>query len=218
MSFEYSCFVSYPHGQRDVMVPLIENFVDGLEREILLQTTKEVFYDGKLDSGERLEVLGPILCRSVCMILFYTPLYFDENHLYCARELKAMHDLEERRLKRLGNKGQGLIIPIILRGPDSFPRALKKDRLYTDFTTIDLNNRNYSIRTKFAGKIREIAEYIIKRCKQFENLSPQFIDDCDKFRLPSEEDARHFVEGVLEKKIVENQVPFLNRTKKTERN
>src|SRR5215213_3124959 len=105
MPFEYSCFVSYPHSQRDIMMPFIEDFVKGLEKEIFLEIDWGVFYDGMLDTGDRLEeVLGPKLCKSVCMILFYTPLYFQQKHLYCARELKAMHDLEQKRFRKLGSR------------------------------------------------------------------------------------------------------------------
>src|SRR5688572_26629049 len=115
MPYEYCCFISYPHGQNNVLVPLIKKIVEALEKEIGTQIRQEVWLDSKFLQGGHIiqDEIGARLCKSACMILFYTPLYFDSEHLYCARELKAMQYLEERRLKLLKEKGNGLIIPVI---------------------------------------------------------------------------------------------------------
>ena len=73
------------------------------------------------------EEIGPDLCKSACMILIYTPLYFDTEHIYCARELKAMQESGSTApLRLIGDKGKGLIIPIVLRGEKTLPKGLKR--------------------------------------------------------------------------------------------
>src|ERR1700743_854624 len=139
MAYDYCCFISYPHGQDNVLVPFVEDFVSGLELEIKAITRKKVWTDYNfLKGGNRLdEEVGPGICKSVCMILLYTPLYFDCDHTYCAREFKAMQDLETKRMAVLADKGKGLIIPIVLRGEKRFPKALSEKRLYYKFTDIE---------------------------------------------------------------------------------
>jgi hypothetical protein len=142
------------------------------------------------------------------MILFYTPLYFDTEHTYCARELKAMQDLEERRLQTLKDKGKGLIIPVILRGVKRFPPSLKETRKYWDFTKKLLNKPDDKIQEMYAQEISEIAEYILDQCDLLEQDTKQLPHDCEAYRLPSSEDAKTFVETVLGKRIVEVPMEF----------
>jgi hypothetical protein len=211
MSFEFSCFISYAHGQRNVMVSFINDFVDGLEREIYAQINKTVFVDKYLEGGDWLdESISLNLCKSACMILVYTPLYFATEHVYCARELKAMQDLEERRLKLVENK-KGLIIPIIVRGKENFPQVLNKRKVY-DFTSIEFNDPGDVFRAKFASEIKAIAQYIVDRCHQLDKISSQLSHNCEAFRLPDADEARQFVETVLRKEIVDNPVLFPTRT------
>lgn len=216
MPFEYCCFISYPHGHNDVLVPRIEDFVAGLEQEIYAVSRKKIWVDVRnLQGGSRLNgTIGPELCKSACMILIYTPLYFDAEHTYCARELTAMHQLEEQRMKLLGDPGNGLIIPIILRGKKEFPKVLQ-DRGFHDFTDILLSNPDDKIRVKHAEKIKKIAEYVIERCNHLEKVAPHLTQDCQEFRLPSSEDAKKFVEQVLEHEISDVAVPFVLRSSKS---
>lgn len=213
MAYEYCCFISYPHGQDDVLVPLVKELVKGLETEIYAQTRKRIWIDYEyLKGGSRLDdEVGPDICKSACMIVIYTPLYFDTEHTYCARELKAMQDLEEQRMKLLKDKGKGLIIPVILRGANRFPTALSQKRLYYKFTDIQFNNPKDKIHVKYAKEIMEIAEYIIDRCARLDEVADEFPHDCDQFCLPSHDEARKFVETVLGQKITEVPVPFVVR-------
>lgn len=213
MAFEFCCFISYPHGQKDYLKPYIKNFVKGLENEVYAQTKKKIFVDYDcLEGGNWLdEKIGPSICKSVCMIFLYTPLYFDTEHTYCARELKAMELIEKQRMDLLKDKSNGLIIPIILRGPKRFPEAIKKRRIYYDFNDIEYNDPNVTISTKFPKEIKKIAEYIIDRCydlKAIENHQ----HNCDAYPMPSEQEAIEFVETVLGEKIVDAPVNFVNRT------
>jgi hypothetical protein len=217
MAFDYCCFVSYPHGQDDVLVPFVNDFIDGLKTEIYAQTRKKVWSDYEfIKGGNRIdEQIGPDLCRSACMILLYTPLYFDTEHTYCARELKAMQGLEEERLQLLKDKGKGLIVPVILRGQRRFPKTLSEKRLCYEFTDIEFNNPAEKIRVKFAKQIKEIAEYIAERCEVLDEIAAQLPHDCDQYSLPSLSDAKEFVETVLKKNITEVAVQFVVRKEET---
>jgi hypothetical protein len=212
MAYKYCCFVSYPHGQNDVLVPLIEKFVEALEKEIGAQIRNEIWLDRKLLKGGQIldAKVGSALCKSACMLMFYTPLYFDLEHLYCAQELQAMMDLETKRLQSLQEKDNSLIIPIILRGEQKFP--LNKNKLYYKFTDIDFNNPVEQIPTKYAKEIRLIAEYIIERFDELAQVVDAPLDDCNTYSLPSEDEAKAFVESVTKKKMTSVEVPFVGRT------
>lgn len=202
MAFDFCCFISYPHGQDNVLVPFVTDFVDGLSKEISAQSRKEIFTDYKfLTGGSRInEKIGPSLCKSACMIVFYTPLYFDAEHTYCARELRAMEKLEEARLAHLKDKGDGLIVTVILRGAKKFPKALEAKRKYYRFDDIDLNDPADKIQVRYASEIREIAEYILDRYDRLEEVAAHIKQDCDAFCLPSEEEAREYIATLLGRK------------------
>jgi len=203
MAYEYCCFISYPHGQQDVLVPIVKDFVQGLEREIGAQIRQPVWFDRSLRGGSLIDpAISTGICKSVCMIMIYTPLYFDKEHTYCAQELKAMQDLEQERLKDFTDKSKGLIIPIILRGEKKFPEKMKTRKFY-DFTNYLFNGSSKKLRQAYAAQIREIAAYIIDCCDVLENASGAISHDCDKYGLPTSEDAKRFVESVLKKEIQE---------------
>jgi hypothetical protein len=197
MAFEYCCFISYPHGQDDVLRPIVKNFLEGLEVEIkALTRTKPAWTDHIMKGGNKVpETIGLNLCKSACMILLYTPLYFDAENVWCAREFQAMQKLENKRLCLLADKSNGLIIPIILRGENKFPKSISNIN-YIKFTDIEFNNPRHKIRVKYASKIKEIAEYIVDRCKELDAASNNISHDCSQFALPSPEEAKRFVENL----------------------
>jgi hypothetical protein len=197
-----------------VLVPFVNDFVAGLETEIGALSRMSVWVDYKfLKGGHRLDdEIGPRLCKSACMILLYTPLYFDTEHLYCAREFKAMQHLEEQRNRLLKDKGKGLIIPVILRGEKKFPTVIRQERLYYRFTDIELNNPAERLRVKYAKEIKEIAEYIVDRCEFLHEVAGAMNQNCDEYCLPKPNETKAFVEEVLGKKMSDVVVPFVSRT------
>ena len=202
MDLQYSCFISYPHGQENVLVPIVEDFVKGLKTELGTQDRRPVWFDKTLTAGQRLDpAVGVGLCKSGCMIMIYTPLYFDEEHTYCARELKAMQDLEKERMKFLADKTYSLIIPVILRGEKGFPEAMKQT-LYYDFTQVAFNSRSVKVRQKYANDIQKLADYIKARLDSLDKVAALLKHDCDNHCLPTIEVARSFVKEVLGKSIV----------------
>ncbi|HEX8336438.1 MAG TPA: toll/interleukin-1 receptor domain-containing protein [Pyrinomonadaceae bacterium] len=209
MAFDFCCFISYPHGQDDVLVPFVKDFVEGLSKEVKSQSRTPIWIDYQyLKGGSRIGAkIGPSICKSACMIVFYTPLYFDAEHTYCARELRAMEKLEAARLAHLKDKSDGLIITVILRGAKKFPKALE-DRKFYRFDDIDLNDPVDKIQFRYKSNIREIAEYILERYDSLVEVAGDIKQDCDAFCLPSEEEARDYVAKLLGRKEAPTADPF----------
>ncbi len=126
-----------------------------------------------------------------------------------------MEILEEERRKKLEDKIErdlGLIIPVILRGPDKFPSAIKAKRQHYQFDEIDLADPEVKIRSRYASQIRMIAKYIINCYEKLDELSDHMNVDlcssCNEFILPSDDDVKDYVEGILGKKMRRIPVPF----------
>jgi hypothetical protein len=124
-SFKYACFVSYCHGQYELMTSFIDQLKSALDAYLDPLLDEGVFIDtGRLLPGYKYnETLAQAICQSVCMVVVYSPKY--ERHDYCVREYEAMVKLEGSRRALLGAAGQGrgFIIPVILRGSDNIRSA-----------------------------------------------------------------------------------------------
>lgn len=185
-SAKYLCFISYASSNEDFVDDLGEALGTELERWV---RGKGLFiYKKKLHGGDFIdEIIQSALCKSLCMIIIYTPSYFDKDNTYCAREFKAMEALEEQRLSHISSSEEskhGLIIPIIFRGAEHFPEEIKNKRHYVDFSNYYACYKKLSKHPKYAKEITNIAEYIFNLYK---NLDDECIfKDCDKFKLPSQ--------------------------------
>jgi hypothetical protein len=203
MPFEYSCFISYRHYTGDLGISFIEEFHKALSDELELRTEKKVFIDReRLKPGYFYnEVLAESLCRSVCLIVIFSPTYFDIAHTYCAREYKAMEKLEKERLKLLANPTKpkhGLIIPVIFRGGDQLPAKIKNRIHYADFQSFSMRGPKMQEHGDFAPKIEEIADYIYNCCLAFDSLPVDPCINCSGFTLPKDRDIKRFLEGVIQ--------------------
>ena len=111
------------------MKHFIEDFHDALSSELEplidpLRVYRDVL---RLEGGDFYnQALARSLCESVCMIMIFTPTYFNSDHTYCTREFAAMCRIEEARLR--ANAEHGLIIPVVLRGFDQLPDEVKSRR------------------------------------------------------------------------------------------
>ena len=201
MPFQYACFISYPHGKGR----LVKSFIDEL-RNALTDYLEPFFGSGQLvfldedrmSGGDILDdKLAVELCKSVCMILVFSPRYFDPTHPYCAREYRAMEALEKQRLARVSKwSDHGLIIPVVFRDPDGLPEPLKR-RVYWDFSTYTLVEPGIGNNKEYASKIVKIAETIHKWYKELETCTPHPCTNCDKYQLPSETDVANWLQTVL---------------------
>jgi len=132
------------------------------------------------------------------MIALFTPVYFNEQHTTCAREYFAMQQLEQKRLQTLpiSDRSKGLIIPIVLRGEERLPAEIKATRQYYNFekyALCDLRRNNKAYRTELV----KIAQYVFERYQAFYHLGIDLCKDCLKFKLPTNEEIKPWLRGVI---------------------
>lgn len=209
MAFAHSCFISYRHtkGYKGQVETL--RIVDELKAELEMLVAEEVYRDTERLKGADFynESLARAICRSVCMVVLFWPTYFDDAHLFCAREFKAMEKLEAQRLRLLPADEQlhGLILILALRNFDQIPAEIKKQRLCKDFESYTLK-RNLRWDPRFRADMKEIASYIAGRCRAFGQLPAETFTGCAAFSLPSEDEVRPWVRNNRSPVV-----PFTNR-------
>jgi hypothetical protein len=191
MAFKYSCFISYCHGQHDLIKGFIDQLKKALKAELETLLDEEVFIDEeRLKPGyEYNEELARAICESVCMVVVYSPRYV--RHDYCVREYEAMRRLEERRRALLGPAahGRGFIIPIILRGDADILARARRDKHYADFSRFTLATPDISRNPEYVDEIRRIAGVIYEQYALFRNAGSDPCASCLDFRLPPASDV-----------------------------
>jgi hypothetical protein len=192
-------FISYRHGQYDLMRDFTTDFCAALrcELEPMLDGGGIYLDNDRLRGGDFYnEALARNLYESATMVMVYTPTYFNYEHTYCAREYKAMEALERHRLSTLGvslDRSHGLIIPVVLRGARYLPDEIKRSRQYYDFESFQLGGRRLNRHPRFAPAIREIANYICDRYNELRALPKGVFDDYEQFSLPNETEIGSFL-------------------------
>src|SRR5918911_24477 len=103
MAFEYSCFISYRRSQHRLVERFVSALAETLSEEVEAYTKLPIFPDTEQAEGNEdiEETRARALCRSLCMVVVFTPIYFSRTNTYCAREFKAMEALEKERLSAL---------------------------------------------------------------------------------------------------------------------
>lgn len=169
MAFKYACFVSYAHGQYDLVKGFIDQLKAALKSELEPLLDEEVYIDEeRLKPGYRYnEALALAICESVCMIVVHSPKYW--RHDYCVREFEGMEALEVSRLTLLGGSaGPGsFIIPIVLRGDDELPDRISGNKHYANFSKFTLAAPDIIRNPEYIGEIRRIAGVIYDMYKTF---------------------------------------------------
>lgn len=135
MSFEHPCFISYTAGRHRLMPRFVGELYRSLCDELdTLQKKQAFFAKEDLEGGALSEKeMGVALCGSVCLVMVYTPRYFDDEDTFCTREFRGMELLEQHRFRALGigdTSTKGLIVPVIFRGADQFPPEIRERRQY----------------------------------------------------------------------------------------
>lgn len=213
MAFEYCCFISYSHNQGCLSERFIKDLFDALTSEVgaLTRNIEICCIDwNRLKGGDFYNRrLSKALCKSACMIMVYTPTYFDKNHTYCAREFRAMERIESKRRLLLGDSydDHGLIIPIVYRGIKYLHPYIKDTRHYYNFSGYipgrDGENALLTHST-YGPQMRDIADYVYERYLQLDELW-DMSEKCTDFRLPSEKDALSLLNRVC---IAGTRMPF----------
>jgi TIR domain len=145
MPFEYACFISYAHGEHKLMQTFMTELTEALESSLEPYLDIDACTDRKLlRPGVLLDVaLARAICRSVCMVVVYSPRY--ERHPYCRREYEAIQRLQRRRFQAIGNGVEpenGMIIPVVFRGKrESLPVAIRDHIHYMDFRGLPCTTR-----------------------------------------------------------------------------
>lgn len=202
--FKHACFISYRNGsvvegKREPVPDLLNEFTrclkEALTSEFRAMLTphldEPVFLDGNsLHLGDYIEEnIADALCHSACMILVYTPNYFDERKTFCAREYLAMKKREAycKDLKGEHNTNKSLIFTLILRGSeDRIPNELGNS-VYENFNFFYPKTRIEHTRN-YKDKIKAIANEIAELYNNFilyENRHQvKFCEVCADFALP----------------------------------
>lgn len=190
MAFKYACFISYCHGQEDLIRGFIDQLKSGLKSELEPLLDEGLFIDEeRLKPGYQYdEALARAICESVCMIVVWSPRYV--RHEYCVREYEAMKRLEERRRRILGPTahGRGFIIPVILRADDDILARVKQHKHYADFSRFTLATPDIRRNPDYAGEIRKIADVVYEQYRLFKDLTSDPCAGCLDFRLPAAAD------------------------------
>jgi hypothetical protein len=198
---EYACFISYCHGQGELVSEYINFIKKTLDDHLAFFLDQKVFCDmDRLKPGYRYnEALAKAICKSLCMVVVYYPRYVRKD--YCRREFRAMQILEMKRREILGDNiphDIGMIIPIILQGNiEKLPVCIQDQIHCCDLTkpmhpTIsDFENDPNTI-----AKLKEIAEYINELYDIVENCGEDIFEDCRSFRLPRINEVSSLEESV----------------------
>jgi TIR domain-containing protein len=190
MSFQNACFISYRNGGHPGTAKLYESLCSELFRQTDLYLPKRpVFLDQQRLSGGDIfpQKLALELCRSTCLVMFFSPEYFDREHTYCAREYAGMVHLEGergRRCETIVNAAKGLIIPVVIRG--ELPAAITQQRqCYT--LADDLLEAGDVRRRRVRKVLADIARDIYERHQMQRTADLDGI--CQGFTLPTDADV-----------------------------
>lgn len=201
MSLEHPCFISYRHNPGPNYKRIIKDLYEALSDELgNFINDKKIFIDDSLQGGDiQDDKIAKALCESACMILAFTPTYFSKDHLYCAREFRAMEAIELKRLTLLNSgttNNRGLIIPIILRGEPFLPPCIKNVRTYINFNNyMPSTNEENILYRDYYEKIIDIVEYIHTLYSALEEHWDTSLE-CKNFKLPTEAEVRPWVDSL----------------------
>jgi hypothetical protein len=203
MPFKHGCFISYRnHKQSQIASRFILDLTAALRNELTLLMDEDIYVDEERLKGGTFynPAIASALCASVCMIVIYTPTYFSREHLYCAREYRAMERLELARLSKLtGQPGRetGLIIPIVLRGQDTLPEIIRSKRHYYPFDRFQLSTEELARNSQFEERIREIATMVRARRDALLPWADELTHQCHSFLLPTEDEIRPWLDDII---------------------
>lgn len=195
----YPCFISFRHFDDEISVEFIKQFEKCLTGYLNPLVGQKPFIDyNRMAPGYDLKpAITDALCQSACMLVIWSPKYFDTEHVWCAKEFIAMTELEANRLRLLPQEERikKLIIPVIYRGSKYYPRTLADGTLYLNFEKFGLYEPEMIKNQKFAEEIEKLAEYIYERLKAFERLKTNNpIGRCPELTLRSDSEALQYIE------------------------
>lgn len=182
----YAFFISYRRTSNTEADKFIHAFVKQLKKQVALSLPDiPIFFDKeKMLPADDLSKLAHCLCRSATMVMIFTPLYFDSQNTWCAREYMAMLDLERGRSLHVREKSR-LIIPVVFRGEEHLPSEISDHILYENFDHVVKESQFET--SGCQQRIKEISDQICSR--YLELLKAGIFDQqkciCSDFKFPA---------------------------------
>ena len=192
MPFKYSCFISYCHGQGELMKGFVQELKQALRDYLEPYLDEEIYIDeDRLQPGFKFNTaLAKAICQSVCMIVVYVPKY--PKHTYCLQEYTAMEKIEEMRLELLGSNHdseRGMIIPILFRGDrDKLPQKIRSHRHFCDFSKFTTAFTSIRRKKEYVEKIEDIAQFVARLYDECRSSGKELCSSCDAFEMPTEDE------------------------------
>lgn len=212
MPFEYACFISYARGKQKLMNRLTEKIIESLEDFLDFYFDKEVYIDREqLKPGCYFdEELGEAICKSICMIVIYSPKY--ASHEYCLREYTAMEKVQAQRIKLLDGKKRkkkGMIIPVIISGKiEELPEKIKDNVHICDLRGYTINSdREIKFDEECMNRIKSVAEVINDVNKSFKGIDPLCLK-CASFKVPSVEEIKPWIDDSEKSEMEKRRLSF----------
>jgi len=192
MNFKHACFISYRHGQGELVKGFLDQFSSALKSELEMHLAEDVYFDeDRLHAGAVLNpTLALALCESVCMIMIYTPRYFASDSTYCIREFLAMQNVENRRTQLTQPTAtKSFIVPVVLRGNEGFPNQIfgQGPVIYSDFSRFTLSDRKIIKNSSYFSEIKKIANHIVSMFNMLSAKQP--CRGCSQLHFPDEQVA-----------------------------
>jgi TIR domain len=194
-----ACFLSYRHTNDRLAHRYVLAFYEQLCKHLhwLLPNASVFFDENGLKVGDNFsEEIAFELCRSACMIIFYSPLHFDISHPYCALEYHAMLDLERQRskiaLEQL--RGKGLVFPVIFRGRNYLPAEIRDSRQFVSFDDVYVE-KDFR-KTDCQRRIQLLAEQIFDRYRVLLEAGAFVSHNCRDFLLPTKDSITAWLKEV----------------------
>lgn len=188
MPFAYSCFVSYRHGEHELMTTFMRELKASLQSSLEPYFRLPVYVDDRLKSGYRYnEALAQALCQSLVMVVVFTPQWAESD--YCQREFQGMLELEQRR-RRLAKgaipRELGLIVPVLLRGRrEELPEDIREHIHFCDFSRYTTADSRIGKNRAYVEKVEEIARYIYDVHRAIAPFDRPASEKCAHFKLPA---------------------------------
>jgi hypothetical protein len=209
MAFRYSCFISYSNGPGDLTERFIADLKDGLDAYLNPYLRQEVFLDKSRISGGQIidAALARAMCESVCMVLVFSPTYFDRFFPYCTREYRGMLDLEAMRLGMVSDdirndiRGYGCIIPVVFRGIDYLPIEIRQRRFY-DLSQYTLATPDLRREGSYISVFDEIGKHVRLLYDAFMEVEHARWGECANFNLPAETVAVEWLNALPRRRLV----------------
>lgn len=143
MGFEYSCFISYRHGDISACVQKLKDDIESQLRSHVNKPLPVYLDTTRNKTGDPLDAtLAQKVCKSMVFVMAYEPTYFSDESVWCTQELVAFLGHEKRRLDEIKKKVPGVsltdyhqLVPVAFK-KNAYSKIPEKisERIYADWS------------------------------------------------------------------------------------